>query len=51
MYLWLCWIFIAAHGLSLALASGVYISSWWPLLFRSTGSSCVGFCSCCVRAQ
>ena len=29
MYLWLCWIFIAAHGLSLALASGVYFSSWW----------------------
>ena len=39
-YFWLCWVFIAAHGLSLVAASGGYSS------LRCAGFSCGGF-SCC----
>ena len=48
IYFWLCWVFVAAHGLSLAVASGGYSSLWcvgfslWWLLLRSTGSRHVG---------
>ena len=44
-YFWLCWVFVAARGLSLVAASGGYsslrcagFSSQWLLLLRSTGS-------------
>ena len=45
-YLWLCWVFITAHGLFLVSASGVFSSLWctgffslWHLLLlRNTGS-------------
>ena len=44
-YLWLCWVFVAALGLSLVAASGGHSSSWCaglslsrPLLLQSTGS-------------
>ena len=49
IYLWLCWVFIAAHGLSLVAASGGHSSSRCvgfslsrPLLLRSTGSRRAG---------
>ena len=49
IYLWLRWVFIAAHGLSLVAASGDYswlqctgVSLWWLLLLQSTGCRCVG---------
>ena len=58
IYFWLCWVFIAAHGLSLVAASGGYSSLWcagfsllWLLLLRSTGSRHVGFSSCGTWAQ
>ena len=45
-YFWLCWVFVAACGLSLAAASGDYSwllgtdFSWqWLFLLPSTGSS------------
>ena len=45
MYLWLCWVFIAAHELSLAAGSGGYaslqytgFSLWQLLLLRGMGS-------------
>ena len=48
-YLWLCWVFVAARGLSLVVASGGYcslqcagFSLQWPLLLRSTGSRHAG---------
>ena len=57
-YFWLCWVFVAAHGLSLVVASGVYSSLWcagfslrWLLLLRSMGSRCAGFSSCGMQAQ
>ena len=57
-FFWLCWVFIAAHGLSLVAASGGYsllwcagFSLWWLLLLWSTGSRHVGFSSCGTRAQ
>ena len=57
-YFWLCWVFVAARGLSLVAASGGYsslrcvgFSLWWLLLLRSTGSRCAGFSSCGTRAQ
>ena len=44
-YFWLCWVFVAAHALSLVSASGGYsslqctgFSLQWLLLLRSTGS-------------
>ena len=46
---WLPWVFVAAHGLSLAVVSGGYSSLWctgfslrWLLLLRSTGSKHAG---------
>ena len=55
--LWLRWVFVAACGLSLVVASGGYSSlqcagfllHWLPLL-QSTGSRRVGFSSCDARA-
>ena len=48
-YLWLCWVFVAACGLSLVSVSGGYsllrcvgFSLWWLLLLRSTGSRHAG---------
>ena len=53
IYFWLCWVFVAARGLSLVGASGGYSSLWctgfslqWLLLLRSTGSGRLGFSSC-----
>ena len=58
IYLWLCWVFVAARGLSLVAASGGYsslrctgFSLQWLLLVQSTGSRHVGFSSCGSRAQ
>ena len=58
IYLWLRWVFVAAHGLSLVAVSGGYSSlrfvgfslQWLPLL-QSTGSRHVGFSSCGSWAQ
>ena len=54
----LCWVFVAAHGLSLVAASGDYSSVWctgfslqWLLLLLSMGSRCTGFSSCGLWAQ
>ena len=45
IYFWLHWVFVAAHGLSLVVASGGYsslqytgFSSWWLLLLWSMSS-------------
>ena len=53
IYYWLCWVFVAMHGLSLVVASGGYSLLWcagfslqWLLLLWSTGSRCVDFGSC-----
>ena len=50
IYFWLCWVFVAARGLSLVAARGGYsslrctgFSLWWLLLLRSTGSRRAGF--------
>ena len=58
IYFWLCWVFVAARGLSLVVVSGGYSSLWcvafslrWLLLLRSTGSRHVGFSSCGTWAQ
>ena len=58
IYLWLRWVFVAARGLSLVVASGGYSSSrctgfalQWLLFLRSMGSRCTGFSSCGTRAQ
>ena len=57
-YLWLRWVFVAALGLSLVVASRGYsslrcmgFSLRWLLLLRSTGSRCAGFGSCGMQAQ
>ena len=57
-YFWLRWVFVAAPGLSLFVASGGYFSLrctgfslWWPLLLRSTGSRRTGLSSCDMWAQ
>ena len=49
IYLWLCWVFVSARGLSLVVASGGHSSSRCaglspsrPLLLWSTGSRCAG---------
>ena len=49
IYLWLCWVFVSARGLSPVAASGGHSSSWCaglspprPLLLRSTGSRRAG---------
>ena len=56
--LWLCWVFVAARGLSLAAASGGYsllrcagFSLWRLLFLQSTDSRCRGFSSCGMWAQ
>ena len=48
-YFWLCWVFVAAHGLSLVAVSGGYSLLWctsfslrWLLLLQSTGSRRAG---------
>ena len=43
-YFWLCWIFIAAHGLSQAVVN-TDCSWWWLRLGRSTGSRYLGLSS------
>ena len=52
-FFWLCWVFVAAPGLSLVAVSGGYSSLWcagfslrWLLLLWSTGSRRAGFSSC-----
>ena len=57
IYLWLHWVFVAVHGLSLAAASGGYsslwctgFSLWWLLLLQSMGSRHTGFSSSGLRA-
>ena len=52
-YFWLCWVFLAARGLSLVVVSGGYsslqcvgFSLWWLLLLWSMGSRRAGFSSC-----
>ena len=58
IYFWLRWVFIAAHRLSLVVASGSYsslqcagFSLQWLLLLQSMGSRHAGFSSCGTRAQ
>ena len=58
IYFWLCWVFVAARGLSLVVVSGGYSSlrcagfSLQQLLsLWSMGSRHVGFSSCSTRAQ
>ena len=58
IYFWLHWVFIAARGLSLVVASGGYsllpcvgFSLQWLLLLQSMGSRWTGFSSCGSRAQ
>ena len=57
-FFWLCWVFVAAHRLSLVVASGGYsslrctgFSLRWLLLLRSMGTRHVGFSSCGAWAQ
>ena len=57
IYLWLCWVFVATHGLSLVEANGGYsllrcagFSLWWLLLLQSAGSRLAGFSSCGAQA-
>ena len=56
-FFWLHWVFIAARGLSLVVASRGYsllwstgFSLWWLLFLRSTGSRHAGFSSCGSQA-
>ena len=58
IYFWLHWVFVAARGLSLVVASRGYsllqcagFSLQCRLLLRSTGSRRVGFNSCGTQAQ
>ena len=58
IYLWLRWVFVAVHWLSLVAVSGGYSSLWcagfslqWLLLLRSMGSRRAGFSSCGTWAQ
>ena len=57
IYLWLCWVFVAARGLSLVAASGATVccGAWAShcggfSLLRSTGSRRAAFSSCDSRA-
>ena len=57
-FFWLCWVFVAVHGLSLVVKSRGYSSLWcmgfslqWLLLLQSTGSRHAGFSSCGTWAQ
>ena len=43
-YFWLCWVFVAAHGLSLVAASGATLHCGAP------ASHCGGFSCCGARA-
>ena len=58
IYFWLCWVFVAARGLSLVAASGVSsslrcagFSLRWLLLLWSMGSRHTGFSSCRTQVQ
>ena len=58
IYFWLCWLFVAACGLSLVAVSGGYsslqctgFSLQWFLLLRSMGCRHAGFSSCGTWAQ
>ena len=58
IYLWLCWVFVAARGLSPVAVSGGYsslrcagFSLQWLLLLQSMGSRRAGFSSCGAWAQ
>ena len=58
IYFWLCWVFVAAHRLSLVAASGGYsllrctgFSLQWLLLLWSMGSRRTGFSSCSTQPQ
>ena len=58
IYFWLCWVFVAVHGLSLVVVGRDYSSLWcagfsllWLLLLLSTGSRRAGFSSCGTWAQ
>ena len=58
LFIWLRWVFVAVHGLSIVSASRGYsslrctgFSLQQLLLLWSTGSRCVGFSSCGSRAQ
>ena len=52
---WLCWVFIAVHGLSLDVVSAslqcLAFSRWWILLSQSAGLECAGLSSCGPWAQ
>ena len=56
IYFWLCWVFTAAHRLSLVLESGDYSLMWytafslWWLLLWSTGSGARVLRSCGSQA-
>ena len=57
IFIWLCWVFIAARRLSLVVASGGYsslrctgFSLQWLLLSQSMGSKRAGFNICSTRA-
>ena len=56
IYIWLHWVFVAACGLSLVVASGDYslqfmgFSLLWLFLLWSMGSSHAGFSSCGLQA-
>ena len=58
LFIWLRWVFVAAHGLSLVAVSGGYsllrcagFSLQWLLLLQSTVSRHAGFSSCDTWAQ
>ena len=58
IYFWLCWVFVAARGLSLVAVSRGYsslqcagFSLRWLLLLQSAGSRHAGFSSCGTWTQ
>ena len=58
IYLWLCWVFLAARGLSLVVVSRDYASLWCAgfslqclLLLQSMGPRHTGFSRYGTRAQ
>ena len=58
IYFWLCWVFVAAHGLSLVVLSGgrcwlqcTGFSLQWLLLLWSTGYRYMGFSGCNAQVQ
>ena len=57
LFIWLRWVFVAVHRLSLVVASGGYsslrcagFSLRWLLLLQSMGSRCMCFSSCGTQA-